>query len=175
MEQKVFIFGEDCINKNTFHKNKRPIGIDKVDVRRIVLSSKYSYGNKGSFKYFIGYIYIGNVFPIPLCIKIPQMNGYVKYFDNNNKYINFSVHDKKLLWDKIGNLFKKGFDSEPVYTDKHIKTKKQIFNNRVYENFQGNKIPKDIEYCTCLTVILLDSISVNSDKKHPKIFLEESK
>ena len=45
MEQKAVIFGEDCNNKNTFHKNKRPISIDEVDIRRIVLSSKHSYCN----------------------------------------------------------------------------------------------------------------------------------
>ena len=28
-----------------------------------------------------------NAFPIPL--KIPQINGYTKYFDKNNKYIIF--------------------------------------------------------------------------------------
>ena len=27
MEQKALIFGEDCINKNAFHKNKIPINI----------------------------------------------------------------------------------------------------------------------------------------------------
>ena len=51
MEQKALIFGENCINKNAFHKNGKPISIDKVDIRRIVLSSKYSYGDKDSFKY----------------------------------------------------------------------------------------------------------------------------
>ena len=56
MGQKVLIFGEDSINKSAFHKNKRPINIDEVDTRRIVLSSKHSCGNKGSFKYFIRYI-----------------------------------------------------------------------------------------------------------------------
>ena len=93
MVPKALIFGEDYINKNAFHKNKRPISIDKVDIKRIVLSKKYLYGNKGSFKYFIGYIHIANVFPIPLCMKLPQNNGYLKYFDNNNKYINLLVHD----------------------------------------------------------------------------------
>ena len=83
MEQNALIFGKDCINKNPCHKNKRPINIDEVDIRRIVLSSKHSYGNKGSFKYFIGYINNDSTFPIPLCIKIPQINGYVKYFDKN--------------------------------------------------------------------------------------------
>ena len=97
MEQKVLIFGEDCINKNAFHKNQAPINIDKADNRRIVLSSKKSYGNKGSFKYFIGYINNGNAFPIPLCIKLPQINGYTKYIDNNSKYMNLLVHDKKIV------------------------------------------------------------------------------
>ena len=78
-----------------------------------MLSSKHSYDNKVSFKYFIGYIHTGNVFPVPFCIKLPQRNGYVKYFDNNNKYMNLLVHDKKYLkkyneiWDKISNLLKK--------------------------------------------------------------------
>ena len=45
------------------------------------------------------------------------MNGQMKHFDNNNKYINFLVYDKKLLqkyneiWDKISNLLKKGLTS----------------------------------------------------------------
>ena len=35
------------------------------------------------------------------------MNGYVKYFDSNNKYMKLLVHDKELLkkynaiWDEI--------------------------------------------------------------------------
>ena len=41
MEQKALIFGEDCINKNAFLKNKRPINIDEVDIGRIALSKKY--------------------------------------------------------------------------------------------------------------------------------------
>ena len=59
MEQKALIFGKNCINKNAFHKNKRPIDIDEVDIKIIVLSGKHSYDNKGSFKYFIGYINVG--------------------------------------------------------------------------------------------------------------------
>ena len=62
-----------------------------------MLSEKNSYGKKGSFKYFIGYKNETDPFPAPLCIKLPQMNGYVKYFDNNNKCINLLVRDKELL------------------------------------------------------------------------------
>ena len=46
MEQNVLVFDKQCINKNAFHKNKRPISIDKVEIKRIVLSKKDSYGKK---------------------------------------------------------------------------------------------------------------------------------
>ena len=46
MEQKVLVFDKQCINKNAFHKNKRPISIDKVETKRIALSKKDSYGKK---------------------------------------------------------------------------------------------------------------------------------
>ena len=42
-----------------------------------------------------------------------QLTGYTKHFDNNKKYINPLVNDKKLLkkyneiWDKIKSLSKK--------------------------------------------------------------------
>ena len=100
------------------------------------------------------------------------MNAYAKYFDKNNKYINLLVNDKEILkkyseiWNKIKSLIKKEFNSEPVYNDKYIKTKIKIYNNKVYTNFQHNKIPKDNEYCAYLFVILLDSIFVNSDKEY---------
>ena len=110
------------------------------------------------------------------------MNAYAKYFDEINKYMNLLVYDKKILekynkiWNKIKSLLKKELNSEPVYNDKYIKTKIKIYDNRVYTNFQNNKIPKDNEYCLCLSVILLDSIFVNSDKEYyPQIFLEEFK
>ena len=77
-----------------------------------------------------------------------------------NTYFNLLVIDKKLLekysviWNKIKNLIRKEFNNEPVYNDKYIKTKIIIYNVRVYANFQHNKIPKDNEYCACLSVIL---------------------
>ena len=44
-------------------------------------------------------------------------------------------------------FIKKGFDSEPVHSDKYIKTKIKIYNNKRDTNFHGNKIPKDNEFC----------------------------
>ena len=46
------------------------------------------------------------------------MNGYVKYFDSNNKCINLLIHDKELLkryseiWDNIGNRSEKKFTKD---------------------------------------------------------------
>ena len=177
MEQGALHFGERDIIKGAFHKNKKPVNINEVDIKRIALSDRKSNG-KDSLKYFIEYKNEGNAFPSALCIKLPQMNAYAKYFDKTNKCMNLLVNDKKMLekynkiWNKIKSLFKKEFNSEPVYNDKYIKTKIKIYNNKVYINFQHNKITKDSEYCACLSVILLDSIFVNSDKEYyPQIFL----
>ena len=57
-----------------------------------------------------------------------------------------------------------------------LKLKKKIYNDKVYTSFQHNKIPKDNEYCAFLSVMLLDSIFVNSNKEYyPQIFWEECK
>ena len=40
MEQKVLNFGDQHINKNAFHKGKHLTDIDRVDIKRIVLSKK---------------------------------------------------------------------------------------------------------------------------------------
>ena len=42
---------------------------------------KEPYGNKNSFKYFIGYC--DNDVIRPLCIRLPQMTGYARKFDEN--------------------------------------------------------------------------------------------
>ena len=111
MEQEALYLRENAIIKSVFYKNKRPININEVEIEEI-LSHKKSY-SKDSFKHFIGYRHKSNVFPSPLCVKLPQMNAHAKYFDKNNKYINLLVNDKEILkkyseiWDKIKSLIKK--------------------------------------------------------------------
>ena len=57
-----------------------------------------------------------------LCLKLPQMNGYVKNFVSN-KTMSSKVGDNKLLkkynkiWEKIRNRMNIEFDSEPVWGD----------------------------------------------------------
>ena len=86
---------------------------------------------KNSCKYFIGYDDDDVI--RPLCIKLPQMIGYVKCFDSN-KTMSFKINDNILLrkytkiWETVSNLFRTDFDSEPVYgdNDKYIKTKLKL-------------------------------------------------
>ena len=120
-----------------------------------MVSKKESYGARNSLKYFIGY----NDDDVirPLCIKLSQMIGYVKYF-NSNKTMSFKVGDNKLLkkynkiWEKISNIMNIEFVSDPVYgdIDKYIKTKIKMYEDRVNTNFQGKKVPKENASYKCL-------------------------
>ena len=123
MRSKTLNKDEICPDKKAFHNNKSSISIDKVEINRIVLLNKTSYGDKGSFKQYIGYRHIDGNFSL-LNVKLPQLTGYAKHFNNSNKLINFLVADKELLkeyneiWDKIKSLFKKEFDKKPVNDNK---------------------------------------------------------
>ena len=70
--------------------------MDKVKIKRIISSNKTSYDNKGSFKYYIGYLHEVEGL-LPLCVKLPQLIGYTKFFNNDNRYVNFLINDKKII------------------------------------------------------------------------------
>ena len=155
MSGKSINFEDKKINKSTFYKNKKLFDIHDLDVNKILVYKKESYGTKNSLKYFIGYNDDDAI--KPLCIKLPQMIGYVKNFDSN-KTMSFKVDDNKLLrkynrvWRIISNLLNTEFDSEPVYgdDDKYIKTEIKMYEDRVNTNFQGKKNPKKMLHITCV-------------------------
>ena len=93
MESKTLNKDEICTNKKAFLNNRSSISIDKVEIDRIVLLNKTSYGNKGAFKHYIGYRHTGRNFS-SLNIKLPQVTGYVRHFHNDDKLKNFLVADK---------------------------------------------------------------------------------
>ena len=78
------------IKKSTRVINKS--SIYDIEVDKMLISKKESHGKKSSFKHFLGYNN-GDVIR-PLCIKLPQMIGYVKHFDSN---VSFKVNDNRLL------------------------------------------------------------------------------
>ena len=65
-----------------FHRSKESIDLLSVDSDQIVVSHKFKHNDEG-FKYFIGYL--KDEIVKPLCIILPQMDGYIKYFENGSK------------------------------------------------------------------------------------------
>ena len=90
---KNIISDDKKISNSNFYKNKKPFNIDDLEVDKKLISEKEPYGKTGSFKYFLGYIDDDNVIG-PLCIKLPQMIGYVNHFDSN-KTLSFKVNDSR--------------------------------------------------------------------------------
>ena len=94
MSGKNITFNDKKIRKSTFYKNKKINNIEDIDVNNILVSKKEPYGNKNSVKYFIGYN--DNDIIRPLCIRLPQMTGYARKFDENAT-MSFIVKNKQLL------------------------------------------------------------------------------
>ena len=84
MIEKILKFNNIRLNKKEFNKSKEPIDLMPVNVDQIVVPEKFKHDNKG-FKYFIGYKE-GEIVK-PLCIILPQMSTYIKYFENESKNI----------------------------------------------------------------------------------------
>ena len=106
--------------KSDFYKNKKVTKVDDSDVNKILVSKEEPYSTKNSFKYLIGYS--DNDVIRPLCIKLPQMIGYVRKFEGNTT-MSFKTSNKQLLqkynqiWKRVEELLKVEFGSEPVYGD----------------------------------------------------------
>ena len=97
MEPKILSYGETGIIKTAFQKKTTSINLNEIEINRIALFDKTSYGNKSSFKRYIGYKHKGEALLSPLNVKLPQLIGYAEHFNNGDKLINFLVTDKELL------------------------------------------------------------------------------
>ena len=76
------------------------------------------------------------------------------------------------IWDTFSHSIKKGFDSEPVYNEKYLKTKTKPYEGRINTNFHSDKIPKVGSQCICLSVILIDSVYRTYESYYSQLFLE---
>ena len=82
MSEETLKFNNIRVNKKEFQKSKQAIDLMSVNVDQIVVSDKFKHSDEG-FKYFIGY-QEGEIVK-PLCIILPQMSEYIKYFENGGK------------------------------------------------------------------------------------------
>ena len=112
-----------------FIKTKKLFNIYDINVTKILVSKKDSYGKIAHLNTLLNIMMI-----LSLCIKLPQMIGYVKCFDSN-KTMSSKVNNNRLLKkytkirEKISSLINIEFDSKLIYGDhdKYLKTKKVIW------------------------------------------------
>ena len=81
MNRKSINLDSKKMKKSEFYKNKKVLWIDHIDVNKILVSKKEPYGTKNAFRYFIGYN--DNDVIRPLCVRLSQMTGYARKFDEN--------------------------------------------------------------------------------------------
>ena len=169
MSEKTLKFNNVRLNKKEFHNSKEPIDLLSVIVGQIVVSDKFKHNNEG-FKYFIGY-QEGEIVK-PLCIILPQMSWYIKYFENGSKKKSFLIKDDEVwdeynkIWDVIKDKLGINFHSESVYEYKYLKAKVREFDGVIKTTiiFLGNNIPKENMHYTCIACITIDSV-LKLDKK----------
>ena len=178
MSEKTLKFNNVKVNKKEFHKSKKAIDLDSVDTDKIVVSDKFQH-NEGSFKYFIGYQEDENV--KPLCIILPQMNGYIKHFENGGKNMYLSIKNNEVwekhedIWNVIKNKLNIKFHSQHIYENKYLKAKVRESDGNIKANFLGNDLPKENMYYTCIACITVDFVIKMNKKNYPQVYLEECK
>ena len=131
------------------------------------------------YKYFCGYINNGVI--QPLCVILPQMRGYIKYFDGGGKNMSFVTDDKKVykkyneIWEVVRKLLKLKFTVSPVRDDKYIIAKLKIFKNVNITIFTNNVTPEENTHYTCISAIDIASVLKIDKKAYPQAYLEQCK
>ena len=93
MSEKTLKFNNIKLNKKKFHQSKQAIDLDSVITDKIVVSDKFKHSEE-CYKYFIGYQ--EDEIIRPLCIILPQMNDYIKYFENGGKNVSLLIKNNEV-------------------------------------------------------------------------------
>ena len=130
MSSEKIKFGDKELDKKKLYSSKEAILLDSADLSKIVVSSRWKL-NDTTYKYFCGYS--NNDVIKPLCVILPQMSGYIKYFDNGGENMSFATDDKEVyekydeIWNVVKSLLKVKFTASPIRDDKYILAKLKIF------------------------------------------------
>ena len=145
--------------KKYFIRQNKPFQLDSVDLDKIVVSSKLKI-NETTYKHLCGYL--NNDVIQPLCVTLPQMNGYIKYFDNGGKNMTFVTDNEKVydkynkIWEVIRKLLKVKFAVNPVRDEKYLIARLKIFNKINRTTFDNkNNIPIERSHYICIPAIVL--------------------
>ena len=165
--------------KKTFYSSKEAILLDSVDLSKIVVSSRRKIDDT-TYKYFCGYLNNDGIIK-PLCVILPQMNEYIKYFDDGGRNMSFVTDDEKVyekydeIWNVVKSLLKLKFAVSPIRKDKYILAKLKIFKKKNLTAFNNNIIPTEKNHYICIPVIDIDSVLKIDKKAYPQAYLEECK
>ena len=117
-----------------------------------------------------------------MCVFLPQMNGYIKYFDDGGKNMSFVTDDEKVyekydeIWNVVKGLLKLKFTTSPIRDDKYILAKLKIFRKKNMTKFNNNNIvPIEKNNYICIPVIDIDSVLKIDKKVYPQAYLEQCK
>ena len=179
MSLKKIKFGDKEVDKKEFYSSKQAISLDSIDLYKIVVSNKWKI-NETTYKYLCGYL--NNDVIQPLCVILPQMNRYIKYFDNGGKNMTFVTDNKKVhdkyneIWEVIRKLLKVKFTVNPVRDDKYLVAKLKIFNRINRATFNNNNIPIERNHYICIPAIDIDSVlKIDNKIAYPHAYLEQCK
>ena len=145
---------------------------------KIAVSKKWKIDDK-TYQYFCGYL--NNDVIKPLCVILPQMNGYIKYFDDGGKNMSFVTDDEKVyekyneIWEVIRNLLKIDFTVNPVRDDIYLVAKLKIFNKLNKATFTNNAIPMEKNNYIYIPAIDIDSVLKIDKRLYLQAYLEQCK
>ena len=177
MSLRKIKFGNKEVNKKEFYSSKQAISLDSVDLNKIVVSKKWKI-NDTIYKHISGYL--NNDTIQPLRVILPQMDGYIKYFDDGGKNMSFVTDDEKIykkyyeIWEVVRNLLKIDFTVNPVRDDIYLVAKLKIFdriNRTIFNN--NNYIPMERNHYICIPVIDIDSVLKIDKRAYPQAYLEQ--
>ena len=160
MNLRKIKFGNKEVNKKELYSSKQAISLDSVDLNKIVFSNKWKINDK-TYKHICGYL--NNDTIQPLCVILPQMDGYIKYYDDGGKNMSFVTDNEKTykkyneIWEVVRNLLKIDFTVSPVRDDIYLVAKLKIFNKINRTTFNNNDIPRERNHYICIPVIDIDS------------------
>ena len=178
MSSQKIKFWDKEVDKQKFYSSKEAILLDSVDLSKIFVSSRWKL-NDTTYKYFCGYL--NNDAIKPLCVILPQMNGYIKYFDDGGKNMSFVTDDEKVyekyneIWNVVKGLLKLKFAVSPIRDDKYILAKLKIFKKKNLTTFNNNIVPIERNHYICIPAIDIDSLLKIDKKVYPRAYLEECK
>ena len=171
-------FGDKEVDKIEFYSSKKAILLDSVDLSKIV-SSRWKL-NDTTYKYFCGYSNNDDVIQ-PFCVILPQISGYIKYFDNGGKNMSFVTDDKEVyekydeIWNVVKSLLKLKFTASPIRDDKYILAKLKILKKNLTTFNNNNVVPMEKNHYICIPATDIDSVLKIDKKAYPQAYLEECK